>query len=68
MKRLTSAAFVAALLALSACGDTFEEQALIGAGAGAATAAAYDGDLAEGALIGAAANVLACNTGRFDCR
>ncbi|MCR8546666.1 hypothetical protein M4578_02405 [Salipiger sp. P9] len=50
----------AALAGLSACGDTLGEQALIGAGAGAATAVAVDGDLATGAVVGAAGNIAYC--------
>lgn len=45
---------------LAACGDTFGEQALMGAGAGAAGAAVLDGDVGTGALVGAAANVAYC--------
>lgn len=55
----------AALLAvatLSACGQTLGEQALYGAGAGAATAAVLDGDIATGAVVGAAGNALYCQT------
>ena len=48
-------------LTLAACGDTFAEQSLIGAGAGAGTAALLDGNLAVGALVGAAGNVAYCN-------
>ncbi len=53
---------VAAALGLSACGETFGEQALIGAGAGAGTAAVLDGDIATGAIVGAAGNVAYCRT------
>ncbi|MYM56543.1 hypothetical protein GR167_14590 [Rhodobacteraceae bacterium GS-10] len=45
---------------LAACGDTFEQQALFGAGTGLAGAAVLDGNLAAGALVGAAANVAYC--------
>ncbi len=45
---------------LSACGDTLAEQGVLGAGAGAAAAVALDGNLAAGALVGAAANVAYC--------
>ncbi|MDX1780054.1 MAG: hypothetical protein R3256_01930 [Thalassovita sp.] len=51
---------LAACSALAACGDTFEEQALLGAGTGAAGAAVTDGNLFTGALVGAAANVAYC--------
>ncbi|MBO9477334.1 hypothetical protein J7382_07300 [Shimia sp. R11_0] len=49
-----------ALSTLAACGDTFGEQALIGAGAGTATAAVVGGNLAAGAVVGSAANVVYC--------
>ena len=49
-----------ALIGLSACGDTFGEQALIGAGAGTAAAAVVGGNLAAGAVVGSAANVVYC--------
>lgn len=58
----------AALLTLSACGDTFEEQALIGAGAGAATAVVADTNVATGAVLGAAGNVAFCNAYPGRCR
>lgn len=66
MRKSRTLVAVAALLGLAACGDTFEEQALIGAGAGAAAAVALDGDVATSALVGAAGNVLFCdqNPGR----
>ncbi|MDJ0825523.1 MAG: hypothetical protein QNJ16_08480 [Rhodobacter sp.] len=50
-----------AALALAGCGDTVTEQSLIGAGAGAGTAAMLDGNLALGAIVGAGANVAYCN-------
>ncbi len=59
---------VALLAGLAACGDTFEEQALIGAGAGGATAVATDTDVATGALLGAAGNVAFCNARPQNCR
>jgi len=45
---------------LAGCGDTAGEQALLGAGAGAGAAVVLDGDVATGAVAGAAANVLYC--------
>ena len=51
---------MAILAGLSACGDTLGEQALIGAGAGAGTAAVADGDILTGAAVGVAANVTYC--------
>ncbi|WP_270729324.1 hypothetical protein [Shimia sp. Alg240-R146] len=50
----------ATALGLAACGDTLGEQALIGAGAGTATAAVVGGNLAAGAIIGGAANAIYC--------
>lgn len=51
---------VAALGFVVACGDTAVEQALMGGGAGAATSLLVDGNVAAGALVGAAANVAYC--------
>jgi malic enzyme len=53
-------ALAAMVAGLAACGDTLGEQAILGAGAGAGTAVALDGDVATGALVGAAANVAYC--------
>ncbi|MDF1669824.1 MAG: hypothetical protein P1U83_09425 [Roseovarius sp.] len=47
---------------LAACGDTALEQAVIGAGAGAGTAAVLDGNLLTGAAVGAAGNLIYCQT------
>ncbi|MEZ5675638.1 MAG: hypothetical protein R3D81_10545 [Thalassovita sp.] len=52
---------LAACAGLAACGDTFGEQALLGAGAGAAGAAVTNGSVGTAALVGAAANVAYCN-------
>jgi len=54
------AVLLAVLGGLSACGDTLGQQALIGAGAGAGTAIVLDGDVATGAIVGAAGNVAYC--------
>ena len=51
---------LAACAGLAACGDTFGEQALLGAGTGAAGAVVLDADPGRGALLGAAANVAYC--------
>lgn len=51
-----------AALGLSACGDTLGEQALGGGVVGAGTAAVADGNMVQGAAIGAAANVAYCQT------
>lgn len=56
-----------ALALLSACGDTAGEQALFGAGAGAAGAAVLDGNLITGAAVGAAANLLYCQENPRKC-
>lgn len=52
----------AVLGGLSACGDTVGEQALVGAGVGAASAALVGGDVVTGAVGGAGANVAYCQT------
>ncbi len=65
-RKLTIVGFVA-LTGLAACGETLGEQAVIGAGAGAATALALDGNIAAGALIGAGANALYCNQNPGAC-
>lgn len=56
-----------ALVGLAACGDSFEEQALIGAGAGAATAAVVGGSWLAGAAVGGAANVVYCKENPGKC-
>ncbi|EAQ02760.1 hypothetical protein OB2597_15300 [Pseudooceanicola batsensis HTCC2597] len=53
---------------LAACGDTVGEQALVGAGTGAATAAATGGNLGTGAVVGGAANVAYCQANPGACR
>lgn len=57
----------AACAGLAACGDTFQEQALIGGGAGAATAVVLDGKPFTGAVLGAAGNLLYCQTNPSKC-
>ena len=47
-------------LGLAGCGDTFAEQSLIGAGAGAGAAALLDGNPIVGGVVGAAGNVAYC--------
>ena len=56
-----------AALTLAACGDTMGEQALYGAGTGAAAAVVLDGSLATGAVVGAGANVLYCQKYPHKC-
>ena len=57
----------AGLAGLAACGDTATEQALYGAGAGAATAVVLDGNLFTGAVVGSAGNLLYCQTNPSEC-
>lgn len=65
-KSLVTMAIVA-VTGLAACGDDLGEQGLIGAGAGVATALVLDGNLATGALLGAGANVLYCDSNPRSC-
>lgn len=53
---------LAGLAALAACGDTAGEQALIGGGVGAGVAVVTDRDPLTGAAVGAAGNLLYCQT------
>ena len=53
-------AALAGLGLCTACGDTAVEQALMGGGAGAAGALVLNGNVATGAVVGAAANVAYC--------
>ncbi|KIN71627.1 hypothetical protein [Sulfitobacter guttiformis] len=53
---------------LAACGNNIGEQALGGGVVGAGLAAATGGSLAQGAALGAGANVLACNTNITNCK
>lgn len=57
----------ALLTGLSGCGDTLGEQALIGAGAGAATAIVLDGDVLTGAIVGGAVNTIYCQQNPSKC-
>ena len=50
----------AGLLGLAACGETVLEQGLIGAAGGAGVSAAVDGNIASGAAVGAAGNIVYC--------
>ncbi|WP_121064194.1 hypothetical protein [Chachezhania antarctica] len=52
---------------LAACGDTTGKQALYGGGAGAAVAAATQNNPVTGAVIGAGANIAACEFGNQPC-
>ncbi len=66
MRKSILAALLLGTAALAACGDTTGEQALYGAGAGAAGAALLKGNLVTGAAVGAAGNLIYCqaNPGR----
>ncbi|KMW56114.1 hypothetical protein AIOL_001066 [Candidatus Rhodobacter oscarellae] len=57
--RIKILAFIG-LTALAGCGDTFGEQSLFGAGAGAGAAVLLDGNPVVGGVLGAAANVAFC--------
>ncbi|WP_072777191.1 hypothetical protein [Marivita hallyeonensis] len=59
---VSRAVAVCALLALAACGETVGQQAIGGGVVGAGVAAVADGNMAQGAAIGAAANVAYCQT------
>ena len=59
---------VTASAGLAACGDTLGEQALGGGVVGAGAADVTGGSLAQGAAIGAGANVLACQSGAVRCQ
>jgi hypothetical protein len=52
---------------LAACGGTLGEQALGGGVVGAGAAAVTGGSIGQGAAIGAAGNVVACQTGVVYC-
>ncbi|MBK0329147.1 hypothetical protein I5535_17870 [Rhodobacteraceae bacterium F11138] len=68
MRHLFRTTAVLALLGgLAACGDTMGEQALLGAGAGAGTAAVVNGNIVGGAALGAGANILYCQENPGKC-
>tara|TARA_R110000787_G_scaffold52940_1_gene124437 strand:- start:1086 stop:1292 length:207 start_codon:yes stop_codon:yes gene_type:complete len=58
---------IAAVVGLSACGDTLGEQALGGGVVGAGAAAVTGGSIGQGAAIGAAGNVVACQADLVAC-
>lgn len=62
--KLKATVLAVGLASLSGCGDTAIEQAVFGAGAGAGTAAILDGNILTGAAVGAAGNLLYCQTGK----
>jgi osmotically inducible lipoprotein OsmB len=61
MHKTIAFTFLAAALALSACGDTPLERGATGAAAGALGTAALGGNAAVGAAVGGAAGVISCN-------
>lgn len=67
MRSLRILACLGTLAGLAACGDTIEQQALIGGGAGAATALVVQGNPLVGAAAGAAGNMLYCQTNPGKC-
>ena len=56
-----------AFTALAACGDTIGEQALAGGAVGAGAAAVINTNLAAGAAIGAAGNIIYCQENPAAC-
>ena len=56
-----------ALGGLAACGDTVAEQAIVAGGAGAAAAIALDGRPFTGAVLGAAGNLVYCQSSPASC-
>ncbi|WP_306155029.1 hypothetical protein [Roseovarius sp. MMSF_3281] len=69
MRSITLRGFaLVSVLGLAACGGTVPEQALFGAGAGVGTAAVLDGNLAAGAVVGAAGNVAYCQAYPHRCK
>lgn len=67
MLKTTFAIGFALCTTLAACGDTTGERLVYGAGAGAAGAAVLDGNVAAGAAVGAAANLLYCEENPHRC-
>ena len=67
MRKLKLITVCAALALLGACGDTVGKQTVYGAAGGALAADALGGDWRLGALVGSAANVLACDSGEVAC-
>jgi hypothetical protein len=68
MQKTRILAALAVCAGLAACGETMGEQAAIGAGAGALTAIAVDGNPVTGAVIGGAANTLYCQQNPGKCK
>lgn len=67
MRAIRILAALAVCAGVAACGDSIEEQALYGAGAGLGTALVLDGNPLAGAALGAAANTLVCQTNTANC-
>ena len=68
VKAKITALLVLAATGLAACGDTVGKQTLYGAAGGAAIAEVTGGDWRLGALMGSAANVLACDISSEPCQ
>ena len=58
---------LAAATGLAACGNTIPEQAVGGAAIGAGAAAITDNNIAKGAAVGAAGNLLYCQLNPGKC-
>ncbi|MGX9356630.1 hypothetical protein ACS3SW_16125 [Roseobacteraceae bacterium S113] len=56
-----------ALFALAACGETIGEQTLAGGTVGAAAAVVTDANPVKGAIVGAAGNLIFCQTNPGRC-
>ena len=67
MARLRIIALAGVCAALAACGDTTQEQALYGAGAGLAGSLLVVGNPVLGAAAGAAGNLFYCNENPGKC-
>jgi len=62
MRNKTLIIALAAALGLAACGDNVGEQAIIGGAVGAGAAAVTSSNIAAGAAVGAAGNLVYCQT------
>lgn len=67
MQKIRKFSIIALCAGLVGCGDTIEEQALYGAGAGYLGSYIVNGNPFIGAAAGAAANVLYCRNGPGNC-
>ena len=67
MFRTSPIAAIVVAFALSSCGDTTGEQALIGGGVGAGAAAVFSANPIIGAAVGAGSNILYCRQNPVSC-